>query len=47
MSSENFIIWLKGFVEAANPYNITPQQFETIKEVLKTVVLDKKQILND
>ena len=41
MTPEEFIIWLNGFVKAANPYNITPKQWDDIKEHLEKVN-DKK-----
>lgn len=37
MTSKEFIIWLKGFSKAANEYNITPKQWETILEELNKV----------
>ena len=37
MSSAEFVIWLRGFVKAANTYNITPKQWEAICEELDKV----------
>ena len=37
MTSKNFIIWLKGFTEGVHQYNITPVQWETLKEQLAKV----------
>lgn len=37
MTPEEFVIWLKGFAAAANSYNVTPQQWETVTETLATV----------
>jgi hypothetical protein len=37
MTSKEFVIWLKGFSKAANEYNITPKQWETIVEQLNKV----------
>jgi len=37
MKSFEFIIWLKGFMEACNDYAATPKQWDRIKEVLKEV----------
>jgi truncated hemoglobin YjbI len=37
MTSKEFVIWLKGFVAAANEYNITPKQYDAIVEKLKEV----------
>ena len=40
MTSEEFVIWLKGFVEACNDFHPTPKQWDKIKEVLSEI--DKK-----
>lgn len=37
MNSKEFIIWLKGFTEGVHQYNITPVQWETLKEQLAKV----------
>ena len=37
MTSKDFIIWLKGFTEGLHQYNITPMQWETLKEKLAEV----------
>lgn len=37
MTSKEFIIWLRGFSKAANPYNVTPEQWDTIIEELSNV----------
>lgn len=37
MNSKEFIIWLRGFSEGVHQYNITPIQWETLKERLKEV----------
>lgn len=37
MTSRDFVIWLEGFAAAANPYNITPKQWDEIKEKLELV----------
>ena len=37
MNSRDFIIWLKGFTEGVHQYNITPVQWETLKEQLNKV----------
>jgi hypothetical protein len=47
MTAEEFIVWLKGFVEAANPYNVTPKQWDTIKEKLDTVESDEYYITDE
>ena len=37
MTSNEFIIWMKGFVTACNDYAPTPKQWDTIKEELGKV----------
>lgn len=37
MTSRDFTIWLKGFMEACNDYTATPKQWDRIKEVLEDV----------
>lgn len=37
MTPEQFIHWFKGFVQAANTFNITPKQWDTICEYLEKV----------
>ena len=37
MTSKEFIIWLRGFSEGVHQYNITPVQWETLKEELAKV----------
>lgn len=37
MRSVEFIIWMKGFMEACNEYAPTPKQWDKIKEVLYEV----------
>lgn len=37
MTSEQFVIWLKGFAQAANEYNVTPKQWQDVKDKLETV----------
>jgi hypothetical protein len=37
MTSKDFIIWLKGFTEGVHQYNITPVQWEILKEQLNKV----------
>lgn len=39
MKSVEFIIWLRGFVSAVNNYNVTPRQWDDLKDQLSTVVL--------
>lgn len=37
MTPNEFVIWFKGFVAAANTYNITPKQWDFICEELEKV----------
>jgi hypothetical protein len=37
MTSQEFVIWFKGFVAAANTFNITPKQWDIICEQLEKV----------
>lgn len=37
MTSNEFTIWLKGFMTACNEYSPTPKQWDTIKEELEKV----------
>jgi hypothetical protein len=44
MTSNEFVLWLKGFTEGVHEYNITPKQWDLLKEKLKEVE-DKTLIL--
>ena len=37
MTSKEFIIWLKGFSEGVHEFNITPKQWDILKEKLAEV----------
>jgi hypothetical protein len=37
MTSKEFIIWLKGFTEGVHEYNVTPKQWDLLKEKLEEV----------
>lgn len=37
MTSEQFVIWMQGFVEGSNNYNLTPAGWDAIKAKLKEV----------
>jgi hypothetical protein len=37
MTSKEFITWLKGFTEGVHEYNVTPKQWDLLKEKLKEV----------
>lgn len=37
MTEKEFVTWFKGFVSAANTFNITPKQWDSICEQLEKV----------
>ena len=37
MTSKEFILWLKGFSEGVHEYNITPKQWDLLKDKLGEV----------
>lgn len=37
MTSSEFVIWLKGFTEGVHEFNITPKQWDLLKEKLSQV----------
>jgi hypothetical protein len=37
MTSKEFVVWMKGFMEACNDFTATPKQWDHIKEVLDEV----------
>jgi len=37
MTSQEFTLWLKGFTEGVHEYNITPKQWDLLKERLAKV----------
>jgi hypothetical protein len=37
MTSKEFVLWLKGFTEGVHEFNVTPKQWETLKEKLAEV----------
>jgi hypothetical protein len=37
MNSQEFVIWLKGFTEGVHEFNITPKQWDLLKEKLGEV----------
>ena len=37
MTSQEFVVWLKGFTEGVHEYNITPKQWDLLKEKLTEV----------
>lgn len=51
MTSNEYVIWLKGFVEACHEYAPTPKQWDALKDKLAEVADENvnlyKYILND
>ena len=45
MNSQEFVIWLKGFTEGVHEYNITPKQWELLKEKLGQVIGDDNKFI--
>jgi hypothetical protein len=41
MNSQEFVIWLKGFTEGVHDFNVTPKQWDIMKEKLADVSDDK------
>jgi hypothetical protein len=41
MTPQEFVIWLRGFVEGSNNYNLTPKAWDKLKEVLEQVKIEK------
>ena len=37
MTSQEFILWLKGFTDGVHEYNVTPKQWDILKEKLAEV----------
>ena len=37
MTSKVFVTWLRGFVKASHNYNITPKQWDELKDQLEKV----------
>ena len=44
MTSEEFIIWLRGFIEASHHYNLTPQAWEVLKQNLNKVTIEEQGV---
>jgi hypothetical protein len=49
MTSQEFIIWMKGFISAAHEYAPTPKQWDILKDELSKVsdYEDREQLEND
>ena len=44
MTSKEFVIWLKGFTEGVHEFNVTPKQWDYLKEKLAEVSDEQKFI---
>lgn len=42
MTPNDFVIWLKGFTQAANNFTLTPKQWDDIREQLDKVELNER-----
>lgn len=42
MTSKEFVIWLKGFTEGVHEFNVTPKQWDLLKEKLEQVTDEPK-----
>jgi hypothetical protein len=40
MTPREFVIWLKGFVQAANNFSATPKQWDDLREQLNKIEID-------
>jgi hypothetical protein len=47
MTSQEFVIWLKGFTEGVHEYNITPKQWDLLKEKLGQVIGDDNKFIEE
>lgn len=47
MTPEEFVIWLRGFAQAANEYNVTPKQWQDVKDKLDTVQIEEYDIMEE
>jgi hypothetical protein len=45
MTPNEFVIWLKGFTQAANNFTLTPKQWDDIKEQLDKVNTEEDTLL--
>ena len=45
MTSQDFVIWLKGFTEGVHEFNITPKQWDILKDKLGQVIGDDNKFI--
>jgi len=43
MSDKEFVQWLRGFAQGVHHYNITPKQWDELKEKLESVGINKNK----
>ena len=46
MTEKEFIDWLRGFTEGVHHYNLTPKQWDQLKDKLKTVDSNKSSTVS-
>lgn len=46
MTEKEFVNWLRGFAEGVHHYNLTPKQWDHLKETLNTVKSKKLNSYN-
>lgn len=44
MTPRDFVIWLRGFQKAAHKFNLTPEQWEDLKDQLELVKLEDEPV---
>ena len=44
MTPREFVIWLKGFVQASNNFNATPKQWDDLKDQLNKVEINDDKL---
>jgi hypothetical protein len=42
MTPHEFVLWFKGFAQAASDYTLTPHQWDTVKDQLDKVYSENK-----
>jgi hypothetical protein len=44
MTPNEFVTWLKGFIQASGTFTLTPKQFDDLKDQLDKVNTDEKPL---
>lgn len=47
MTNKEFIDWLRGFTDGVHHYNITPAQWDMLKEKLSTVDTSNNYVITE